>query len=296
MNIDIESIKSKKSLKELLEFSIINIDKPSGPTSFSVDLIIKEALGLSKTSHFGTLDPAVTGLLPVALNRACRLMPYFIGKTKTYIGIMRIHEETSEKKLNDEIKNFIGKITQLPPVKSRVKREERQRQVYRFEILEISENKKDILFLAEVEAGTYIRKLVSDLGDKIQGAHMLELRRIQASIFNEKESRTIYEFLEAVEEYKKSKNEEPLREMLIPGEIISTVLPTIQVKKQYISKLYHGSPLFKEFIDNSEKTKELKTEEKIVIFNEDKFIGTFKIIRDNKQILAKSEFVLQPIK
>ncbi len=292
--INIESIKSKKSLKELLEFSIINIDKPSGPTSFSVDLIIKEALNLSKTSHFGTLDPMVTGVLPVALSRACRLMPYFIGKTKTYIGIMRIHEEITEKRLNEEIKKFIGKIIQLPPVKSRVKREERQREIYRFEILEINENKKDILFLAEVQAGTYIRKLISDLGEKINGAHMLELRRIQASIFNENESHTIYEFLEAVEKYKKSGNEKPLRKMLIPGEIISEVLPVIQIKKQYITKLYHGSPLFKEYIDNPEKAKELKTEEKIAVFNEDKFIGTFKIIKSNN-ILAQPEFILQPI-
>src|SRR3989338_193321 len=294
-NTNLETIKSKKTLKELLEFSIINIDKPSGPTSFSVDLIIKNALNLKKASHFGTLDPMVTGVLPVALSRACRLMPYFIGKTKTYIGIMRIHEEISEKKLNEEIKNFIGKITQLPPVKSRVKREERQREIYRFEILEVSENKKDILFLAEVEAGTYIRKLVSDLGEKIQGAHMLELRRIQASLFKEAESYTIYEFLEAVEEYKKTKNEEPLRKMLIPGEIISQVLPIFQVKKQYINKLYHGSPLFKEYIDNLEKAKEVNLDEKIAVFSEDKFIGTFKIVK-SERILANPEFILQPIK
>lgn len=297
MNIDLETIKSKKTLKELLEFSIINIDKPSGPTSFSVDLIIKNALNLKKTSHFGTLDPMVTGVLPVALSRACRLMPYFIGKTKTYIGIMRIHEEISEKKLREEIKNFIGTITQLPPVKSRVKRQERQREVYRFEILEVSENKKDILFLAEVEAGTYIRKLISDLGEKIQGAHMLELRRIQASIFQENKSYTIYEFLEAVGEYKKGNKEceNQLREMLIPGEIISEVLPVLQVKKQYINKLYHGSPLFKEYIGNLEKAKELKIDEKIAVFNEDKFIGTFRIIK-SERILATPEFVLQPIK
>ena len=53
---------------------------------------------------------------------------------------------------------------------------------------------------------------------------------------------------------------------------------------------------FKEFIDNLEETKELKTDEKIAVFNDDKFIGTFKIIKDSKQILAKPEFVLQPIK
>ena len=57
-------IKKNKSIKELLEFGIINIDKPSGPTSFQVSEQIKKVLGLRKTSHFGTLDPKVTGVLP----------------------------------------------------------------------------------------------------------------------------------------------------------------------------------------------------------------------------------------
>ena len=63
---------NQKTISELLKFSIVNIDKPSGPTSFQTDEFIKRALGLKKTSHFGTLDPKVTGVLPVALNRACK--------------------------------------------------------------------------------------------------------------------------------------------------------------------------------------------------------------------------------
>lgn len=54
--MDLEKIKEKKSISELLEFSILNIDKPSGPTSFQIDLFIKKKLGLNKTSHFGTLE------------------------------------------------------------------------------------------------------------------------------------------------------------------------------------------------------------------------------------------------
>lgn len=54
--MDLEKIRQEKSMKELLEFSILNIDKPSGPTSFGVDLFVKKQLGLSKTSHFGTLE------------------------------------------------------------------------------------------------------------------------------------------------------------------------------------------------------------------------------------------------
>ena len=54
--INLEKIKAEKPIKELLEFCIFNIDKPSGPTSFGVDLIVKKALGANKTSHFGTLE------------------------------------------------------------------------------------------------------------------------------------------------------------------------------------------------------------------------------------------------
>lgn len=75
--MDLEQIKSKKTIKELLEFGIINIDKSSGPTSFDVSEFVKKKLGLRKTSHFGTLDPKVTGVLPVALNRACKLTGFF---------------------------------------------------------------------------------------------------------------------------------------------------------------------------------------------------------------------------
>jgi len=288
MTIDLKKIQQTKPMKELLEFSILNIDKPSGPTSFGTDTIIKKALDLRKTSHFGTLDPMVTGVLPISTNRACKLMGYFIGKKKTYIGIMRLHEEVPEEKLKNELKNFIGEITQLPPVKSRVKRQERQRTIYSFNILEI--NGKDVLFNTEVQAGTYIRKLIHDLGEKIGGAHMLELRRTKASIFEEKDSVRIFDFLDAIEAYEKG-DESKLRKILIPGEIISQVLPVVQVKKEFVTKLHHGSPLMKDYLAESLET----NQEKVAVFHKETFIGVFNIT--NKiQELARSEFVLQPIK
>jgi len=193
-----------KPIKELLNFSIINIDKPVGPTSFTVSEYVKNQLGLRKTSHFGTLDPKVSGVLPIALGRACRLTRFFIRKDKTYVGIMHTHKEQDIEKLQEIInKNFIGKIKQLPPIKSRVKREVREREVKKFELLEEDENKKDFLFIAEVEGGTYIRKLCHDFGMMIGGAHMVELRRIKAGIFSEEDSINLYDFDKAVEEYKK---------------------------------------------------------------------------------------------
>mgnify|MGYP001613017722 FL=1 len=91
-----------KSIKELLDFGIINIDKPSGPTSFQVSQYVKESLGLSKTSHLGTLDPQVSGVLPIALNRACRLNDYLILKDKTYVGIISVHKDLEKDELQKE--------------------------------------------------------------------------------------------------------------------------------------------------------------------------------------------------
>ncbi|MBS3072735.1 RNA-guided pseudouridylation complex pseudouridine synthase subunit Cbf5 [Candidatus Pacearchaeota archaeon] len=286
--INIEKILEEKPIKDLLNFSIVNIDKPSGPTSFGVDQIIKKALNISKTSHFGTLDPMVTGVLPVALGRACKLMPYFIGKEKTYVGVMSVHNNLERNELEKEISNFIGKINQLPPVKSRVKRQIREREVYEFKILEQDEkNEKNFIFKAKVEAGTYIRKLIHDLGEKIGGAHMLELRRTQASIFNEEKSVDIYKFLEAVEEYKKG-NEKLLRNILIPGEIISKVLSVTQIKGQYLTKIYHGCPLRKEMIEY------VPNENLFCLFNNKEFVGVYEKTKE-KEIIARPRYILQPL-
>jgi len=115
--MNLKEIKSKKTTQELLEFGMINIDKSSGPTSFDISDFVRKKLGLRKTSHFGTLDPRVTGVLPIALNRACKLTGYFLGEDKEYVGIMRVHDEISLEEIKKMIKNkFLGKITQMPPV------------------------------------------------------------------------------------------------------------------------------------------------------------------------------------
>jgi H/ACA ribonucleoprotein complex subunit 4 len=286
--IDIDKIKEKKSIKELLEFGIINIDKPSGPTSFDVSDFIRKTLGLRKTSHFGTLDPKVTGVLPIALNRACKLTGFFLGEDKEYVGIMRIHEDISEEDLKKTMKNFIGKIKQLPPVKSRVKRQEREREVKSFEILEKVE--KDILFRTEVQGGTYIRKLIHDLGIALGvGAHMLELRRIRAGIFKEDDEKypsiTIYELEKAM------KDEEELRKSIIPGEVISQIYPIVQIREESAERILRGQPIYEK---NLAEKYNFNVDSKISVFSGDKFIGIFKVVSEDK-IFAKSEFVLQPI-
>ncbi|MAG11010.1 RNA-guided pseudouridylation complex pseudouridine synthase subunit Cbf5 [Candidatus Pacearchaeota archaeon] len=286
--MSIEKIKEKRPLLELLEFGILNIDKPSGPTSFTISNLVRKKLNLRKTSHFGTLDPMVTGVLPIALNRACKLTGYFLGEDKEYIGVMRIHEDVELKDIAKVIKKkFLGKIKQTPPVKSRVKRQEREREIKKFELLE--KDGKNILFRAEVEGGTYIRKLIDDLGKELGiGAHMLELRRTRAGIFseNDKEFLNLYDFERAIE------NNE-LDKTIIPAEeIIKKVYPVVQIKSDNLKQIFTGKPIYKEDVIS---TRKFKKGEVISVFCDKRFVGMYKITSE-EEIFARAEFVMQEIK
>ena len=288
-----EEIKSKKTTKELLEFGIINIDKPSGPTSFSVSEFVCKNLKLRKTSHFGTLDPKVTGVLPVALNRACKLTGYFLGEDKEYVGVMRIHEDLDIENVRKVIEEkFTGKIIQMPPVKSRVKRQNREREIYSFELLEQGSDKRDILFRVKCEGGTYIRKLIDDLGKEIGvGAHMLELRRISAGIFNEKTLVNMYDFEKAVQEYENG-DERLLKKMIIPGEIVERVYPVLKIRENDLKQILTGKPIHKKDVIKDEGW---KVNLIVSCFCNGRFIGMYKIFR-GKEIFAKPEFVMQEMR
>jgi H/ACA ribonucleoprotein complex subunit 4 len=258
-------------------FSLINIDKPRGPTSFQVSQYLMKSLNLKKTSHMGTLDPQVTGVLPITLGRACKLSNYFMHKNKTYVGVMRLHEDVSLTELNKHIKPLIGKITQLPPVRSAVKRAPRQRSIHSFKILEKKE--KDVLFETEVEAGTYIRKLIHNLGEKIKGAHMLELRRTKAGIFDESTAINLYDFDKALENNTLDKH-------LIPAEeAIKKVLPFIQIKEENLKQFLDGKPLMKHDLKDK-----LPKEEIFATFIGERFIGIYHKHTEG-DIIAKAEFV-----
>ena len=237
----------------------------------------------------GTLDPKVTGVLPITLGRACKLAGYFIKHDKDYAGILHTHKEQELNNLQKLIdKKFIGKIKQIPPNRSAVKREEREREVYHFVLKEQSEDKKHFLFECSVQGGTYIRKICSDLGELIGGAHMGELRRTRAGIFDESKLYKLEEFEDAVEKYKKGKEEE-LKEMLIPAEVaIKKVLKSFEVDKRAVKSLHNGKPLFrKDLIGSVEK---IKDKESFALFCGKNFIGVYKKTSE-KEIFGRAEFV-----
>ena len=179
---------SERTAEELIQYGIVNIDKPKGPTSHQTSDYVKKILHLDKAGHSGTLDPGVTGVQPIALGKATRIAQFLLTAPKEYVCLMHLHKEVEEKVIREVIAQFLGKIRQLPPLKSAVKREERTREIYEFEVLEIKE-KKDVLFRVKCQAGTYVRKLCFDIGKKLGvGAHMSELRRTQAGPFTEQDN------------------------------------------------------------------------------------------------------------
>ncbi len=146
-----------RSIDELFQYGIINLDKPANPTSHEVVSYVKKILNITKAGHSGTLDPAVTGVLPIALNKATRMLDTLLLAGKEYVTNMLLHDDVDEGELRSTILSYIGVIYQRPPMRASVKRVLRKRTIYNIDILEIEG--RQVLFKVECQAGTYIRKL-----------------------------------------------------------------------------------------------------------------------------------------
>ncbi|MBT5215219.1 RNA-guided pseudouridylation complex pseudouridine synthase subunit Cbf5 [Candidatus Woesearchaeota archaeon] len=235
-------IPEKRNIKDLINRGIININKYSGPSSHQVSDYVQKILNIKKSGHSGTLDPKVTGVLPVALSDATRIVQTLLPAGKEYVALMRIHEETSEDRIRRTFKKFTGEINQLPPVRSAVKRRIRPRKVYYSEILEIKD--KHILFVVGCEAGTYIRKLIHDMGkDMGSGAHMVQLVRTKAGPFQQKGWHSLQDLKDAYEIYKETKEETELRRIIEPYENAVKLLPKVWVFDSAVSNICHGAPI-----------------------------------------------------
>ena len=233
---------SNRTVSELINYGIININKPAGPTSHQVSAYAKEILGIKKAGHSGTLDPNVTGSLPVALGRGTRIVQALLVSGKEYICIMHLHNPVEEKKLRGVMGKFVGKIKQLPPIKSAVKRQWRFRKIYYIEILDIVE--KDVLFKIGCQAGTYIRKICSDIGEELKvGAHMAELIRTKTGPFNESTFATLQDMIDALWFYKNEDNDKFIRKIIQPIENGVAHLPKVWVLDTTVDTLTHGADL-----------------------------------------------------
>lgn len=230
-------------VEELINYGIVNIDKPSGPTSHQVADFVQKILGIKKAGHSGTLDPKVTGILVLGLSRATRLVHVLLTGGKEYVGIMHLHKLVDEKEIKKTVKKFfVGKIKQTPPIKSAVKREEREREIYEFEVLEV--NGQDVLFRVSCQAGTYIRKLCHDLGKQLGvGAHMAELRRTRVGPFDESTTFTLQDLKDSYVLWKEEGNEKFIRRVIQPVESVVKNLPKVKVNDGAKESLLHGRDL-----------------------------------------------------
>lgn len=232
----------ERTIEELVPLSVVIVDKHSGPTSHQVTQWTKEIFGLNKAGHSGTLDPAVTGVLPVALGHSVKAMPLLVGLEKEYVGVMHVHKDIDENFLRETSLKFIGKIKQLVPKRAAVARRVREREIFYFDIIEIEG--RDVLFKAGVEAGTYIRKLVHDLGQSLgTGAHMSELRRTKVGSFDENKSFPLVDVKDAYEFWKEG-DEKPLRKILIPVEHAIDHAKKVFVKDSAVDAICNGSPVY----------------------------------------------------
>lgn len=232
----------RREIKEYLGYGVVNLDKPSGPTSHQVSSWVSKILHLKRAGHSGTLDPRVTGVFPVTLENATKIVQALLLSTKGYVCLMSLHDDVSDDKLKESCSYFQGEIFQTPPVKSSVKRVLRKRNIYQLELLE-RENRW-VLFNVRCEAGTYIRKLCHDMGLILGvGAHMHGLRRTKAGPFNEDALVTLHDLKDAYEFYIEDDDESYLRGCIQPVEEAVQHLKKIWVKDSAVSAVCHGANL-----------------------------------------------------
>ncbi|HOI70887.1 MAG TPA: RNA-guided pseudouridylation complex pseudouridine synthase subunit Cbf5 [Methanobacterium sp.] len=232
-----------RPMKEHLFKGVINLDKPSGPTSHEVDSWVKRILKANKTGHGGTLDPRVTGVLPVGIDQATRVIHLLLEAPKEYVCLMRLHEEVEDCRIAEILREFQGKIFQTPPVKSAVKRELRVRNIYYVHLMEM--DGQDVLFRIGCQAGTYIRKYCHDIGEALgSGAHMAELRRTIVGSFREdKTLRTLQDLTDAYQEWVDEGDETSLRAAVLPMEEAARHLPQIVIRDSAVDAVCHGADL-----------------------------------------------------
>ena len=249
------------------------LDKPEGMTSFFAASRLRRVFSMKKIGHTGTLDPMATGVLPVALGGATRFIElieshdkayratFLLGKTTDTLDItgkVLSENEVTVKKEDVEkaLSFFKGEIKQLPPMYSAIKkdgvrlydlarqgieieREERKVTIYSLELVEADEEKNEYTIDVSCSSGTYIRSLISDIGEKLSsGAVMTALKRTSANGIDIDDCRSLEE-LEALKE------EGALEKAVVPvWEFIK--YPRITVSDSQTKRFKNGGELFLE--------------------------------------------------
>jgi len=233
----------KRNVEQLLNYGLIILDKPPGPTSHEVVAWCKRILKISKIGHSGTLDPQVSGVLPLGLGEATKALGVLLLGPKEYQALGRLHSLPTKEKLDDVLRQFTGEIFQKPPQRSSVLRHTRIRKIFELELLE----QKERLLLIRVlcEAGTYIRKLFYDIGEVLgPGATMVELRRSRVHQFHESNNLvTLHRLVDAFAIWEEKKDDSKLLKLIQPVEHALSEIKSVVIRDSTIDALCHGAQL-----------------------------------------------------
>jgi H/ACA ribonucleoprotein complex subunit 4 len=234
----------RRPVSSLLDYGLILIDKPAGPSSHEIVAWIKKILCIQSAGHSGTLDPGATGLLPVGLGEGTKALSVLLLGPKEYYTLARMHSHISEDRLQSLIAKFTGDIFQRPPQRSSVKRATRIRTIYEFQKLE----QYDRLVLLRIlcQAGTYIRKVIYDVGEVLgPGATMIELRRTIVSNLTERnyEFTKLHDLADGFQIYQEKNDDKKLRRLIRPIELCLEGVRAVVVRDTAVDALCHGAQL-----------------------------------------------------
>jgi H/ACA ribonucleoprotein complex subunit 4 len=234
---------NKRPISSLFDYGLILIDKPGGPTSHEVVAWVKRILHTEKAGHSGTLDPYATGLLPVGLGEGTKALSVLLLGPKEYYALARLHANIADESLTSVIKGFTGDIYQRPPQRSSVKRATRIRTIYQSEKLE--EHDRLVLLRFICQAGTYIRKIIYDIGEVLgPGATLVELRRTQVSNLSEGDVLVrLHDLADAFELYKEKNDDQKLRSLIRPVEHCLEGIRAAVIRDTAVDALCHGAQL-----------------------------------------------------
>lgn len=258
---------------------VINIKKEQGYTSHDVVAIVRNSLkkfGKIKVGHTGTLDPNATGVLPICLGKATKLVDYIMDTQKTYVaeiifGISTNTQDTTGEILKKSsisptkkdfelvLKNFEGEISQIPPMFSALKfegkklyelarngqeieRKPRKIFVSKINVIDFSNDKAVIEIVCS--KGTYVRTICNDIGEMLGcfGA-MGNLCRTKTGNFEIENSITL-------EQFKKNVEEDKINDIIISMGKLLTNFETLKVSNQALNYLINGNKISKNFLLN----------------------------------------------
>lgn len=270
---------------------VINVLKPKGITSFDVVRDIRKIAKIKKVGHTGTLDPLASGVLPICIGKATKIVDYIMEGTKTYRVEMKLGTTTEtydregtvleEKQVNAKpidveniIKKYIGDIDQIPPMYSALKVngqklydlarkgievERKARKIHIYDICILSIDLPYVIFDVKCSKGTYIRSLCFDIGKDLGcGAVMWNLQRLEASPFNIKEAIKLEDL-----------NEENIKQFITPIDKALKNYEKLYLDKKFEKLVLNGVILKdRRVLDNIEENKLYRT-----YIEDDNFIG-----------------------